>query len=155
MRGVKFIKSTEVTLEVTCHTNFGDRVALVGSIPMLGGWDINKAVILSTSSDTYPLWTIRVDLPREMYIEYKYVIFEKGTSKNLQNMSKTPIYYWESLPNGVNRVIDTHGKKSITIEEEVGTTQSVEKCTRVSIMKHFKSNDFGQDFLKLPKGANG
>lgn len=71
------IKNTEVTFNFTCKkTKPGDTVALVGSIPMLGHWDPLKAVALSTSKETYPVWTIKIDLPRDKVIEYKYLILK-------------------------------------------------------------------------------
>jgi hypothetical protein len=46
----KIIKNTEVTFNFTCSfTNFGDRVALVGSMAVLGHWDPKGAIPLSTT----------------------------------------------------------------------------------------------------------
>jgi hypothetical protein len=72
--GLKLIKNTEVTFNFTCFTKFGERVALIGSMPLLGHWDTQKAVFLNTNDKTYPIWTIKIDLPRDKIIEYKYLI---------------------------------------------------------------------------------
>ena len=48
---LKYVKNTEVTFNFNCRTEFGDKVALVGSIPLLGHWDINKIVYLTTTPD--------------------------------------------------------------------------------------------------------
>jgi hypothetical protein len=74
---LKYIKNTEVTFNFTCRTQFGDRVALVGNIGLLGHWDTQKAIFLYTTPDTYPVWTIKIDLPRDKTIEYKYLIIKE------------------------------------------------------------------------------
>lgn len=71
---MKLMKSTEVTFNFTCNTKFGERVALLGSLPLLGHWDTNRAVYLNTNPQTYPTWTIKIDLPRDKIIEYKYLV---------------------------------------------------------------------------------
>ena len=52
----------------------GDRVAIVGNIEELGRWDSNRAHFLETSPTTFPIWTINLALPRDLIIEYKYII---------------------------------------------------------------------------------
>ena len=46
---LRLIKNTEVTFNFTCNTKFGERVALIGSMQLLGHWDTSKAVPLNTS----------------------------------------------------------------------------------------------------------
>ena len=75
------IKNTEVTFNFTCMTSFGDRVAMIGNISILGHWDVSKAVYLCTSPYTYPMWTIKLDLPRDRVIEYKYILI-KGSEQS-------------------------------------------------------------------------
>jgi hypothetical protein len=48
----------------------------LGSIPLIGAWDITKAVFLNTTPATYPVWTVKIDLPRDKIIEYKYLILK-------------------------------------------------------------------------------
>lgn len=45
----KLIKNTEVTFNLTCNTKFGERVALIGNLPLLGHWDTSRAVYLDTN----------------------------------------------------------------------------------------------------------
>lgn len=76
-RSTTQVKNTEVTFSFTCkNTSFGDKVAMVGSMPLLGHWDPLKAVDLLTSDKTYPVWTIKIDLPRDRVIEYKYLLIK-------------------------------------------------------------------------------
>lgn len=75
METTKYNKITQVTFNFTCYTNLGDTVALVGNIPLLGHWDLQRAVQLNTTNNSYPVWSVRLDLPRDRIIEYKYVKF--------------------------------------------------------------------------------
>ncbi len=49
---------------------------MVGNMGLLGNWDPMRAVPLTTTSDTYPVWTIKIDMPRDKLIEYKYLIIK-------------------------------------------------------------------------------
>eukprot|EP01105_Mastigella_eilhardi_P006884 TRINITY_DN18390_c0_g1_i1.p2 TRINITY_DN18390_c0_g1~~TRINITY_DN18390_c0_g1_i1.p2 ORF type:complete len:134 (-),score=36.92 TRINITY_DN18390_c0_g1_i1:70-438(-) len=67
--------------EFTCYaaTKYGDTVALTGSAPQLGGWDLARAVKLSctgfSSRGGQYVWYARVELDtsKREEIEYKYV----------------------------------------------------------------------------------
>ena len=57
---------------------------MLGNIPLLGHWDTQKAIFLQTSQNSYPVWSIKIDLPRDKFIEYKYLIlkdFEPQTNR--------------------------------------------------------------------------
>ncbi len=112
------IKSTEVTFHYTCReTRFGDRVAMVGNLALLGHWDPLRAVELSTTPDCYPVWTIKIDLPRDRVVEYKYLVLTgKGTRQAVD---------WEVLP--VNRLVDTHGKKEVEVFDKMDSLEQVEE----------------------------
>lgn len=73
---IKLIKYTEVSFNYTCNTKFGEKIALIGNLPMLGHWDITKAIYLSTNPSSFPVWTVKLDLPRDKIIEYKYLIIQ-------------------------------------------------------------------------------
>lgn len=83
---IKYIKNTEVTFSFSCKTLFGELVALVGNIALLGHWDTQRAIYLNTSPETYPTWTIKIDLPRNKVIEYKYLII-----KDFEKHGKLPL----------------------------------------------------------------
>lgn len=66
------------------HANFtavsqvynGERLAIIGSIPELGNWDVTRALALSneTYSWAFPAWTGRITLGLESPgFEYKYI----------------------------------------------------------------------------------
>lgn len=65
-----------IVFQVDCPTEMGESVAVIGASPELGQWDASKAVPLSTSSDTYPVWRSEpVVVPvQEEAVEYKFVV---------------------------------------------------------------------------------
>lgn len=75
--------------EITAETKMGESIALVGSTPELGMWDISKCIYLYTSDVKYPLWWAEIDIPLSESsdkIEYKYIrLLDDGTVQ------------WESL----------------------------------------------------------
>ena len=63
-----------VTVTVTCATQFGESVALCGSVPQLGSWDVAQAQPLYTSAAVFPQWQCTIELPRDTDIEFKFVV---------------------------------------------------------------------------------
>ncbi|HEY9658478.1 MAG TPA: DUF1796 family putative cysteine peptidase, partial [Allocoleopsis sp.] len=64
--------------QISAATQPGETIALVGSIPEMGMWDVGQCVRLHTSGDRYPLWWVDLDLkqaasghPDECQAEYK------------------------------------------------------------------------------------
>jgi lysophospholipase L1-like esterase len=93
--------------QISAYTQMGETIALVGSTPELGLWDISKAIPLATSADRYPLWETTSAIAVQPLtsaqsqfgdpFSYQYVrLREDGTA------------HWESL--GANR--------SLTIQPE-------------------------------------
>ena len=68
--------------QVRAHTQKGQSIALVGSIPELGLWDVTKRVHLYTSGDNYPLWwaDIEIESSSQQTIEYKYCLIRADGS---------------------------------------------------------------------------
>ena len=65
--------------QIKAPTQNGEMIGIVGSIPQLGMWNVEKFQQLRTSSDRYPIWWIDIEIddlelsdPEEK-IEYKYV----------------------------------------------------------------------------------
>jgi len=74
--------------QVSCETQWGEELCVVGSAPCLGAWDLNAAIALNP--DAYPVWKSRaVDVSRAgPKMEYKYVkrtcdgpIWEPGSNR--------------------------------------------------------------------------
>lgn len=82
--------------QIVAHTKMGESIGIVGSVPELGLWDINKCIKLKTSNNAYPLWWTEKEFFFGQYagqkIEYKYLkLFDNDEIK------------WEAL--GENRWI--------------------------------------------------
>ncbi len=96
--------------QVSAYTQTGESIALVGSTPELGSWDISRCIHLRTSSDRYPLWQTDKEIDIQpsfksgdrQRVEYKYVRLDaRGNGR------------WEAL--GPNRWIP------INPDEQSGT----------------------------------
>jgi len=75
--------------QVQCDTDWGEKVLLVGSLPSLGAWSLAKAFPMTTTKETYPLWSaIGVPLDASDFFEYKYVKVKNST-----------FFTWEDGPN--------------------------------------------------------
>ncbi len=64
------------------ETNFGDRVILTGNCESLGMWMADKSPSLSTSADTFPVWSIDTCVyfnPNLMPLEFKFAIVRNQT----------------------------------------------------------------------------
>ncbi len=68
--------------QVIAHTKTGESIALVGSTPELGSWDIARCIRLHTNGDRYPLWWTETAIDFQLsaesvvdrqVVEYKYV----------------------------------------------------------------------------------
>jgi len=63
--------------QIRAVTQPGETIALIGSLPEMGAWDIRQCVRLQTQGDRYPLWSVDLDLaqvsPHTPTAEYKYV----------------------------------------------------------------------------------
>jgi hypothetical protein len=51
------------------NTNLGQSIAIVGSHPLLGSWNPQKALMMRTSAQSYPRWTsdVLVFKKRDLY----------------------------------------------------------------------------------------
>jgi len=62
--------------QVNAHTDPGEVIAIVGSTPELGEWQVTDCLRLQTRGDRYPQWWAAVDFKAEAgagAIEYKYL----------------------------------------------------------------------------------
>ena len=131
-------KIASVTFKCKYKTNFGSSLFVVGNLKLLGHWNPNNAISLSTTQDTYPLWTLKnaFSCPVGTEITYKYLT--KDASGEIT---------WESLPNNMNRkkIISKPGEFIIDDEEkiiksEMGETEDYEKIIKDEDLTPKKKN---------------
>lgn len=88
------------------YTSFGSNVYLVGNIPELGSWDPNKAIgpmfNNTPSIAMYPTWFFDVSVPKQTYIEYKFIKIDQ-----FGNVT------WESGGNHTYTTPSTTGQVSV------------------------------------------
>jgi glucoamylase len=79
-----------VTFNEQKTTAYGETVYIVGSIPVLGNWNTDNAVVLSASKYTSsnPVWSVNINFATGASFNYKYI-------KKAQDGTVT----WESDPN--------------------------------------------------------
>jgi len=94
---------TEVTFKVKCNTRgFGEDVYIVGDCTQLGNWNADHALILSTSKQVKPIWSITVSLPSEIVVQYKYILKVGKTIKRWENFPGNR----RLRPSGFSMVLD-------------------------------------------------
>ena len=96
-------------------TKFGQILRVVGNIEELGCWDPSKSMIMTTNSDTYPIWesTLEIPAPVGMEILYKYILYEE----------KTNSYLWETLQNDRNRKFSITSSGIFVLNNEEGSIE--------------------------------
>ncbi|KAF7328520.1 Alpha-amylase [Mycena venus] len=78
-----------VTFNETAITAFGENIFLVGSIPKLANWDPNSTHMFvwndrfPLSPETYPVWSVTVNLPSNTSFEYKFIRIETDGSQRI------------------------------------------------------------------------
>ena len=105
-------KISSVSFRCKYKTNFGSSLFVIGNLKLLGHWDPNNAIALTTTEETYPLWTLKnaFSCPVGTEILYKYII--KNNNGEIT---------WETLPNNINRkkIISKPGEFIIDDEENI------------------------------------
>jgi glucoamylase len=79
-----------VVFEETVSTIWGETIKVVGSVNVLGDWDVGRAVPLDARdySPERPVWRVSITLGSDQVIEYKYIKVQKDGSIE-----------WEGDPN--------------------------------------------------------
>ena len=103
---------SSVTFKCKYNTNFGSSLYVVGNLNLLGQWEMKNGIPLTTSEDTYPLWTLKnaFSCPIGTEIIYKYFIKDSNGNNT-----------WEDLPPLMNRkkIISKPGEFIIEDEEKI------------------------------------
>ncbi len=82
----------QIIFHVNANTNYGENIYIVGNVPELGNWNVNKCTEVMMNPG-YPVWYLPVSVPAGTTIEFKFI--KKDSNGNVT---------WEG---GTNRVITT------------------------------------------------
>ncbi|CAE8637331.1 unnamed protein product [Polarella glacialis] len=81
---------SSVVFKVCCEsTQPGECVFLVGSHGVIGEWTPERALMMATSAEDFPVWSATCRLPASEAIEYKCVILREDRSGSAR---------WEEFP---------------------------------------------------------
>ena len=118
-----------VSFKCRYKTSFGSSLYVVGNLKLLGDWNLNNAIALSTTPETYPVWTQKNAFSCPVGTEIIYKYFVKDNNGNIT---------WEKLPNNANRIkiISKPGEFIIEDEEkivksEMGNTEDYAKTKKI------------------------
>ena len=98
-----------VSFKCKYNTSFGSSLFVVGNLKILGDWNINDAIALSTTPDTYPIWVQNNAFSCNVGTELIYKYFVKDSEGKIT---------WEQLPNNINRKIIISKPGEFLIEDE-------------------------------------
>ena len=145
----------------------GDRVAIVGNIPALGEWDSSKAIFLETNAQDFPSWSTQINVPRNITIEYKYIIVQFSQTMNIQDKAMNPhqqqlsmadyatqplSIIWETIEgHHQNRRVNTTSKKSIFLYEEINRKKVIEEYVEET---NVAKNEYSLDYHHNLGGAS-
>ncbi len=94
----------QIIFHVTANTAYGENIYIVGNIPELGNWDVNKCTE-AMMNPNYPTWFLPVSVPANTTIQFKFI------KKNAQG-----VVTWES---GDNRIITSSSTAAGSIDSPV------------------------------------
>ncbi len=66
----------KIKFEIDYHTRFGQKLCVVGNLPVLGNWDEDKGLDLTYGGNS--LWTGTIETQVQEEVEYYYVLKEEG-----------------------------------------------------------------------------
>lgn len=70
--------------------NVNQRLAVSGSLEILGNWSVETAVIAEETPANTGRWRANVEIPRNTSFEWKWLVIENDRSR---------VYRWEERPN--------------------------------------------------------
>jgi hypothetical protein len=104
----------KVTFVLKCEaTEIGDKVLLTGECEELGWWDVHKALQLTTDEDTFPYWSVTVDLKAGEMVAYKFLI---GKPSDMQGIYSSVL--WEGHMGNRELKVGRNTQKPQVVEDE-------------------------------------
>ena len=112
------------------NTNFGEEVAILGSIPLLGFWKLEGKFKLKWNEGN--IWTGEIDMNKDnmKYFEFKFVIIEKNNIKLWENGNNN-IFGYEDIIKNVHKNVQKNriGKyDKYTYEYDKNEKMLILKC---------------------------
>ena len=129
------ISTSRVVFQFTSSTVYGEKIRITGSHENLGNWDPAHSPVLTTDSNSYPLWitTSPIVLPLNTQIEYKYIYLTPDNTR------------WETLPDNRKLILEHN---SMIIEDEENTLISRHIFNQIEVQSkphNFESKKFSID----------
>ena len=108
------------------NTNFGEEVAILGSIPLLGFWKLEGKFKLKWNEGN--IWTGEIDMNKDnmKYFEFKFVIIEKNNIKLWENGNNNIFGYEDIIKNVQKNRIGKYDK--YTYEYDKNEKLLILKC---------------------------
>jgi hypothetical protein len=94
-------------------TQPGDKVLVVGNLPMLGSWQIPNALLLKTSSQEFPMWSVDVKLEPGALLQFKFVMQGSDGSVKWEGGDNRNVLVPASASAGVKAEFDKLGQEAI------------------------------------------
>ena len=108
------------------NTNFGEELAILGSIPLLGFWKLEGKFKLKWNEGN--IWTGEIDMNKDnmKYFEFKFVIIEKNNIKLWENGNNNIFGYEDIIKNVQKNRIGKYDK--YTYEYDKNEKLLILKC---------------------------
>ena len=95
------------------RTQPGDKVLVVGNHPALGSWQIPNALLLKTSSQEFPMWSVDVKLEPGAMLEFKFVMQGSDGSVTWEGGDNRNVLVPASASAGIKAEFDKSGQQAI------------------------------------------
>ena len=134
----------DIIFKVKYETQNGQEIRVLGGIEEMGNWEPEKGLRMTTTKETYPIWstTKEITCPVGMEIHYKYIAFNSYTKE----------FIWES--NMSNRFLKVENGGKIEILEEKGNNQrksQILKESKIENEYYNEKNNPNITFSPIPK----
>ena len=89
-----------LSIKASFETRYGDRLAIVGSSPQMGSWNVTKAVVMNTgyADITYPAWkTTKIPVNVGKMEKFKVILLRKEENSGvyIKSIGETFTPYWQ------------------------------------------------------------
>ena len=138
------IHYADIIFKVKYETQTGQEIRVLGGIEELGNWEPEKGLRMTTTKETYPIWsTIKeITCPVDTEINYKYIAFNINTKE----------FIWESNMSNRFLKVDTWGK--IEIMEEKGNIQRKMQIKEIKNENEYENYNPKIDFSPIQTVKN-